>query len=239
MESRAESSKTWKDRVVLGIDRQAALRRAGAPGPSSDSPAHTRHSLLANATMAPRRAAVRVGRNPSAPTIPATTNSAGRAAASSSASTPAAASMPGARQPVPKPVGKAFIGNHGEARPQAPCLLYQQIDVAVRGERFDLVQERDCVPPDRSCWCRSTRLIRESSHAVAHPPPVLPPRSVSPRHPMDGCEDWRRQEQTVDTVEQPAMSRQKPTGVLNVIAAFHRRFQQIPDLCDDCHHHGR
>src|ERR1700704_2313057 len=52
-------------------------------------PAHTRHSLLAIATMAPRSAAVSVGLRPAAPVIAPITHSAGRAAASMSALSPA------------------------------------------------------------------------------------------------------------------------------------------------------
>ena len=79
--------------VVLGIDRQhgrawCAARRMNSP------PAQTRHSLLASATMAPRSAAASVGFNPAAPVIAPITQSAGRSAASTRASAPAAASMP-------------------------------------------------------------------------------------------------------------------------------------------------
>ena len=44
--------------------------------------------------MAPRRIAAKVGASPAAPTIPAITHSAGRSAASVSASAPQAASIP-------------------------------------------------------------------------------------------------------------------------------------------------
>ncbi len=46
------------------------------------APAQTSTSLLASATMTPRRIAAKVGANPAAPTIPAITHSAGRCAAS-------------------------------------------------------------------------------------------------------------------------------------------------------------
>ena len=66
----------------------SAARRMNKP------PAHTSISLLASATMAPRSAAASVGRNPAAPVIAPITHSAGRCAASTSALSPAAASMP-------------------------------------------------------------------------------------------------------------------------------------------------
>ena len=59
----------------------------------SSRPAQTSASLLASATMAPRRAATRVGARPAKPTTAAITHSAGRAAASITASGPAAASI--------------------------------------------------------------------------------------------------------------------------------------------------
>ena len=56
-------------------------------------PAQTSASLLASATMAPRRAATSVDSRPAKPTTAAITHSAGRVAASTTASGPAAASI--------------------------------------------------------------------------------------------------------------------------------------------------
>ena len=58
------------------------------------APAQTRHSLLASATVAPRLAAASVGFSPTEPLTAAITQSAGRSAASTSAASPLAASMP-------------------------------------------------------------------------------------------------------------------------------------------------
>ena len=58
------------------------------------APAQTSTSLLASATMTPRRIAARVGASPAAPTIPAITQSAGRCAASTSDAGPQAVSIP-------------------------------------------------------------------------------------------------------------------------------------------------
>ena len=57
-------------------------------------PAQTRHSLLASASVAPRSIAASAGSSPAAPVIAPITHSAGRRAASATASEPAAASMP-------------------------------------------------------------------------------------------------------------------------------------------------
>ena len=66
-----------EDGVVLGVDRQQPrarrARRVGQQPAGADQA-----SLLASATMAPRRAAARVGASPAAPTIAAITQSAGR-----------------------------------------------------------------------------------------------------------------------------------------------------------------
>ena len=82
-------SKTWKMALCSeSTGRSVAPPRAAAA--IIASPAHTRHSLLASATTAPRRRAAMVGARPAAPTMAAITHSAGRAAASTSASGPAA-----------------------------------------------------------------------------------------------------------------------------------------------------
>ena len=57
-------------------------------------PAQTRHSLLASATIRPFPMAAIVGARPAAPTMAAIVQSTGRAAASTSASAPPAASIP-------------------------------------------------------------------------------------------------------------------------------------------------
>ena len=93
--SRRAKSNTWK--IALCSESTGSK----VPPPNrissiSSGPAQTRHSLLARATMAPRRAAVSVGSSPAAPTIAAMTHSAGRRAAATTASRPA--SM---RRPVP------------------------------------------------------------------------------------------------------------------------------------------
>jgi len=61
------------DSVVLAVDRQQASRSGARPRPMTRLPAHTSTSLLASATMAPRRIAASVGARPAAPTIAAIT----------------------------------------------------------------------------------------------------------------------------------------------------------------------
>ena len=58
------------------------------------SPAQTRHSLLASATVTPRSAAAIAGFSPAAPLIAAITQFAGRCAASIMALSPAPIAMP-------------------------------------------------------------------------------------------------------------------------------------------------
>ena len=71
---------------------------------------------MASATVAPRSIAASVGLRPAAPLIAAITQSAGRCAASTSASSPAAASMPRAGQRVFEIAIGGRIGNDGDAR---------------------------------------------------------------------------------------------------------------------------
>jgi hypothetical protein len=73
---RAARGQRLKHGVMLGIDRQD--RGAGSrTRRMNSSPAQTRHSLLAMAIRRPGLTAASVGSSPAAPTIPATTISAG------------------------------------------------------------------------------------------------------------------------------------------------------------------
>src|SRR6185437_15492508 len=86
-------SKTWKIALcsLSTGSKRAPWRFASAV---TSAPAQTSTSLLASATMAPRRTASSVGAKPAAPTIAAIIQSAGRAAASTTAAAPAPTSMP-------------------------------------------------------------------------------------------------------------------------------------------------
>ncbi len=86
-------SNTWK---IAECSLSTGIRVApkSATAFITREPAQTSVSLLARPMVAPRLIAARVGCNPAAPTIDAITQSAGRAAASTTASWPAAASIP-------------------------------------------------------------------------------------------------------------------------------------------------
>jgi hypothetical protein len=76
------------------------------------SPAQTRHSLFASATVAPRSTAASAGFNPAAPLTAAMTQSAGRAAASMTALSPAPHS-------VRVPANAAFSSESRSGSPMA------------------------------------------------------------------------------------------------------------------------
>ena len=80
------------------------------------SPAQTRHSLLASATVAPRSTAASAGFSPAAPLTAAITQSAGRAAASMIALSPAPHSVPRAGKRILQFAKAARIGDGGKAR---------------------------------------------------------------------------------------------------------------------------
>ena len=85
------------------------------------SPAQTRHSLLASATVAPRSTAASAGFRPAAPLTAAITQSAGRAAASMIALSPAPHSMPRAGQRLASDsVERLRIGHRDKARDRTP-----------------------------------------------------------------------------------------------------------------------
>ena len=89
-------------------------------GSISSAPAQTRHSLVASATMAPRRTAASVGSRPAAPTIAAITQSAGRAAASTRPSRPAGDLDTGAGERVLERRRSRRIADHREPGAMPP-----------------------------------------------------------------------------------------------------------------------
>ena len=125
------------DRVVLAVDRQQ--RRAVRRDFLHEEAAGADQYLLVGEGDDARRAAPRPGsaRVPAAPTIPAITQSAGRSAASTSASAPHAAAMPepdSASFSAPYSAGSAIAANRAF---ELPRLLGQQRRVAVGGQRLD------------------------------------------------------------------------------------------------------
>ncbi len=179
------------------------------------SPAQTRVSLLASATMAPRSAAASVGLSPAAPVIAPITHSAGRCAASTTASSPAAASMP-----VPASASLRFaigcrIGDRGEARvkiarhackrgsvlacghcldPISAALAPEQIDGA-RADRAGRARARlRCARPSGGHWSGSNAAYAARRHWITTPAGRGPaPRS---RHAADQTERQPRRRLT-------------------------------------------
>src|SRR5207342_1904958 len=98
------------------------------------SPAQTRHSLLASATVAPRSTAASAGFNPAAPLTAAITQSAGRAAASMMALSPAPHS-------ILVPARAAFNAPSFVGSPRAEFLgeLGKRLDIGIRRQRLDLI----------------------------------------------------------------------------------------------------
>ena len=142
------------------------------------SPAQTRHSLFASATVAPRSTAASAGFNPAAPLTAAITQSAGRAAASMIALSPAPHSMPRAGQRVsqsPSRPGSAIAANRAPnsfasfARPSTLVLAVrasiwyrsreaaQQIHGAV-ADRTGGTQDGHGTTADAAARCYATEL---------------------------------------------------------------------------------
>jgi hypothetical protein len=91
--SRVPAPSAWKI-ALCSESTGSTVAPAAAARRMKSLPAQTRVSLLARATMVPRSAAASVGRRPAAPVIAPITQSEGRSAASTTAASPAAASMP-------------------------------------------------------------------------------------------------------------------------------------------------
>ena len=91
--SRGPAVSAWKI-ALCSESTGSTVAPAAAAVRMNMAPAQTRHSLLASATVAPRLAAASVGFSPAEPLTAAITHSAGRSAASISAASPLAASIP-------------------------------------------------------------------------------------------------------------------------------------------------
>ena len=101
-------------------------------------PASTRHSLLASATRRPCETAASVGRSPAAPMMPATTQSAGRMAASASAAGTRSGLDAGAGETRLQRRVVPIVADHGHRRAMPHGQLGQRVDVAVAGQRYHL-----------------------------------------------------------------------------------------------------
>ena len=132
-------------------------RRAGAPRAMNRAPAQTRHSLLASATMAPRRTAASVGASPAAPTMPAITHSAGRAAASTTASAPAGGLDAAAGQALAQAGVTGGIADHGEPRAASASDRRQRVGPPVSGHVLRSGSVRAPRRPAPACCAQSSR----------------------------------------------------------------------------------
>ena len=132
----------------------------------NSEPAHTSTSLLASATMTPRRIAASVGARPAAPTIPAMTHSAGRSAASTSAAGPLAASMPG---PGERLLQRGVSAGSATAAKRAPRRRACSARRAGCGWRSPPRRRthRGCAAADRRCFARPSRSSRGSSRVAS------------------------------------------------------------------------
>ena len=133
--------------------------------PMKRSPAQTRHSLLARATREPARIAASVGARPAAPTMPATTMSTGRAAASSMAAVPAAASIPEPASASRSALQAIPVGNHRDLRLAVAGDAGKPLGIAESGHGLDLVVLRPL--PDHGERARPDRAgCAENGHAL-------------------------------------------------------------------------
>ena len=115
---------------------------ASATAAMNTSPADTRHSLLASARRRPCRAASNVGSSPAAPTIAASTQSAGSAAAAMTAAGPAATLVAGPGKQRLELTVELWIADHGEAGVGLARGLGELGDAALRGDCHDLEAHR-------------------------------------------------------------------------------------------------
>ena len=134
--SRLPSASAWKI-ALCSESTGSSVAPASRTARSITSPAQTSASLLASATIAPRRMAASVAARPAAPVIAAMVQSAGSAAAATTCSGPAATSIP-----VPASASRrrgiaGRIGNHRPLGLQGDRLLGQQPDIAAGDQRAD------------------------------------------------------------------------------------------------------
>src|SRR5512143_1095147 len=144
-------------------------------------PAQTRHSLFANATVAPRSIAASVGLSPTEPLIAAITQSAGRCAASISASSPAAASI---RDPDSALFKSRYAAGSATTAWRAPTS--RAIFASAAALRRALI--------DSTRYRSGSRLIRST---VLVPIEPVAPRMVIRRTSAAGCDFERATPSTV------------------------------------------
>src|SRR6185437_1008030 len=210
------------------------------------SPAQTRHSLLASATVAPRSTAASAGFNPAAPLTAAMTQSAGRAAASMIALSPAPHSVPvpaSASCRSPSRLGSAMAAkrawNSFASFARSPTLLLA-VNASIRyrsgaaRSRSIVLSPIDPVAP-RTVTVRTADaaalLLRKGTALIALPNHKTATDAIhaAPQKPenrgQNHCGD-----KTIETVEQAAMAGNDMAGVLDAEAPLDGGFEQIAKL---------
>ena len=212
------------------------------------SPAQTRHSLLASATVAPRSTAASAGFSPAAPLTAAITQSAGRAAASMMALSPAPHSMPVPASASRSSPSSDGIGDRREARAEFLGELRQPVDIGVRGQRLDLIALAARPAANPSCCRRSSRWRRARSRCARRIAAALLLRKgtalmFSPNHKTAADAIQRRPAETpksaarTTAATKPSSRSSSPpwpgndvTGILDAEPALHRGFEEIAEL---------
>ena len=209
------------------------------------SPAQTRHSLFASATVAPRSTAASAGFNPAAPLTAAITQSAGRDAASIIALSPAPHSV---RVPASASFNRetSGIGDSRETRAEFFRQLRQPLHIAVCGQRFDpvtvgaalsksiVLSPIDPVAP-RTVTVRTadaaalllrngTGLMNSPNHKTAADAIHAAPQKT------EKCRQHHRGDESVETIHQSAMPGNDMAGILDAETPFHRGFKEIAEL---------
>ncbi len=189
-------------------------------------PAQTRHSLLASATVRPSLTAAWVGRTPAVPAIPATTMSAGRCAASMTASSPAAARDSSPRQRIAQRRKAVRIGESGEAGANADRRCGERRDVPAARYRLDTkgsplrLQDLHGGAADRARGAEQRNGCRHWS-------------ARSARRVEEYSEKHADRPEGIQPVHDSAMSWNQMAGILHMKLSLQRGFQQVAALGDD------
>src|SRR3984885_11797495 len=210
------------------------------------SPAHTRHSLFASATVAPRSTAASAGFNPAAPLMAAMTQSDGRAAASMIALSPAPHSM---RVPAKASFNSASRPGSATAAKRAPnsfanlarpSTLALAVKASTRYRSREARSKSIVLSPiepvaPKTVTARTADaealLLRNGTALIFSPNHKTAADAIhaAPQKSQNRRQDHRR-DKAVETIEQSAMSGNDLAGVLDVEPAFHCRFKQIAEL---------
>src|ERR1700677_557231 len=210
------------------------------------SPAHTRHSLFASATVAPRSTAASAGFSPAAPLTAAMIQSAGRAAASMMALSPAPHSM---RVPARASFNSASRPGSATAANRAPnsfaslarsSTLVLAVKASTRYRSREARSKSIVLSPiepvaPRTVTARTADagalLLRNGTALIFSPNHKTAADAIhaAPQKTKNRCQDHRRDE-AVETVEQPAMPWNDLAGVLDAKTAFHSGFKEIAEL---------